>query len=415
MKANSIRDIWTVMKFTMRDMVSRKSFRISTIIILLLIILGCNLPNLISSFGGDLNFTSTILLVDRDNLFQGALEQYDNVEGGIFTTKVSQADDSTITEQINAGEIFAALVITAAEKSNQVNINYLVKNTATASLFPQEILSVLKDLYYYNLLEQEGMSEAEIANLMPVFSVGVNQVESQEVGGNIDAIMMVSCVLFFAIYFCALQVSSSITVEKTSKIMETLVTSTSPSSIILGKTLGVGLVGLGQMSLFAITAIICARSALDPAILGELFDLSSLTPYLAVVMLTYFILGYFAYALLYALAGSTVSKPEDIQAANTPVVIVTLVGFYLTFFTLMDPTSQLNTVAALLPISSPFCMPLRVMMGLASGWDVVLSVAILIAFCCIVAKVAIKIYSDAILNYGSRMTIRDMIKTYKEK
>ena len=126
-------------------------------------------------------------------------------------------------------------------------------------------------------------------------------------------------------------------------------------------------------------------------------------------------MGYFAYALLYALTGSTVSKPEDVQSANTPVAIVTMVGFYLAYFTLTDPTSGLNVFAALLPISSPFCMPLRVMMGLASGWEVVASIAILLVFCFVIAKIAIKIYSSAILNYGTRMTLRDIIKSYREK
>lgn len=227
--------------------------------------------------------------------------------------------------------------------------------------------------------------------------------------------MLMSVVLFFAIYFCAYQVSTSITIEKTSKIMETLVTSTSPRTIILGKTIGIGTVGLMQILLFAVTAVVSAKLFLAPELLEALFDLSSFTPLLVVITLAYFILGYFAYALLYALTGSTVSKPEDVQSANTPVAIVTMVGFYLAYFTLTDPTSGLNVFAALLPISSPFCMPLRVMMGLASGWEVVASIAILLVFCFVIAKIAIKIYSSAILNYGTRMTLRDIIKSYREK
>ena len=227
--------------------------------------------------------------------------------------------------------------------------------------------------------------------------------------------MLLSCVLFFAIYFCAYQVSSSITIEKTSKIMETLVTSTNPRTIVLGKTIGIGLVGLMQIVLFAIVAIISAYSFLNAELLENLFDMSSFTPYLAIIMIIYFILGYFAYALMYALTGSTVSKPEDIQSANTPIAIITMIGFYLAYFTLTDPTGNLNLFAALLPISSPFCMPLRVMMGIASGWEVAFSIIILVAACAIIAHIAIKIYSNAILNYGTKMSLKDIIRTYKEK
>ena len=143
--------------------------------------------------------------------------------------------------------------------------------------------------------------------------------------------------------------------------------------------------------------------------------MSNITPYLGIITIVYFILGYLAYALLYALTGSTVSKPEDIQSANQPVALIAVAGFYLAYFTMMNPTSELNSFASLLPISSPFCMPFRIMMGLSTGTDVIISIAILVVTILVISKVAIKIYSNAILNYGTKMGIRDIIKMYKEK
>ena len=227
--------------------------------------------------------------------------------------------------------------------------------------------------------------------------------------------MIMSIVLFYAIYFCAYQVSSSITTEKTSKIMETLVTSTTPKTIVLGKTIGIGIVGLIQLIIIVATAIISAKCFLDAELLNNVFDMSNITAYLGIITIIYFILGYFMYALLYALTGSTVSKPEDIQSANGPVAILAVIGFYLSYFTMMNPTSDLNLVASLLPISSPFCMPFRIMMGLAKTSDVLLSIVILLVTIAIVAKVAIKIYSNAILNYGTKMSVKDIFKMYKSK
>ena len=197
--------------------------------------------------------------------------------------------------------------------------------------------------------------------------------------------------------------------------METLVTSTSPRTIVLGKTIGIGIVGLLQVILFVAIALICAKTLLDPELVNAVLDMSKITPYLGIVTIIYFILGYFTYALLYALTGSTVSKPEDIQSANGPVAILAVIGFYLSYFTMMNPTSDLNVFASMLPISSPFCMPFRVMMGIASTTDVVISIAILVVTIFVIAKIAIKIYSNAILNYGTRLNIKDMIKMYKEK
>ncbi len=412
MKSNNFRDIWTVTKFTMRDMISRKSFRISTIIILVLIVLGCNLPNILNSIsGGDLS--DTVLISDPNNLYEDTLPTLNNA--GIPDTKfdITPATFDEIKTKLEQGDISSAIMISQAD--NQINLEYIVNNAATITTPPTQLIDTLSSLYTNLQIQKLHLSPAQLAQISPQFEFTVKQVEDQEIGGNIGAMMILSVILFFAIYFCAFQVSSSITIEKTSKIVETLVTSTSPRTIILGKTIGIGLVGLLQMLLFVLTAIFSAKAFLDPVIISQLFDLSNFTPFLAIITVVYFILGYFSYALLYALTGSTVSKPEEIQTANTPVVLITMFGFYLAYFTLLNPTSDLNIFASLLPISSPFCMPLRVMMGIASGWDIFLSIAILIAFCIIVAHFAIKIYSNAILNYGSRMTFKDMLKMYKEK
>lgn len=410
MKPNNFKDIFTVTKFTMQDMISRKSFRISTIIILVLIIIGFNLPGIITNItGGD--FTDTILISDPDNLYDGKLNTLEDSDLG-YHFDITPINYDDIKTKIDNGDISSAIIINKQDDS--IKLNYLVNNAATANI-PNQLINALTSLYTNIQISKLNLSPTQLASVTPTFDFQIMQTGEQEISGNIGVAMIVSILLFFAIYFCALQVSSSITVEKTSKIMETLVTSTSPRTIILGKTIGIGLVGLGQILLFVVTAVICANISLDHAVLEQLFNLNGFTPLLIIITLAYFILGYFAYALLYALVGSTVSKPEDIQSANTPVAIITMIGFYLAYFTLTDPTSNLNVVAALLPISSPFCMPIRIMMGAASGWEVTISIIILLAFCYIVAKIAIKIYSSAILNYGTRMTISDMIKTYKEK
>ena len=133
-----------------------------------------------------------------------------------------------------------------------------------------------------------------------------------------------------------------------------------------------------------------------------------------IITLLYFILGYLTFGLLYALTGSTVSKPEDVQTANQPITILTMVGFYLAYFSMMNPSSELNKLAALLPISSPFCMPFRIMMGAATTSEILLSLGILVITIIVVANIAIKIYKNAILNYG-KSTIKDLIKMYKQK
>ena len=405
-----MKDIVTVMKFTIKDMVKRKSFVISTLIILALIVIGFNVPNIIKSIKGE-DTEDKLLIVDEQNIFEGSLEQLKNVDLG-YEIEIAQNTYEEIKKKIEEEEIGSAIVIEKQE--NHVKIRYIVENTTMMEKVPEEIVNGINTLYTNLQISKLGLTPEQLQSITPDFEFNLEQTEEEEAKGNVLVMMLMSIVLFYAIYFCAYQVSSSITIEKTSKIMETLVTSTTPRTIVLGKTIGIGVVGLLQMIVIVATALISAKSFLDPELLNMALDMSNMTVYLAIITIIYFILGYFTYALLYALTGSTVSKPEDIQSANGPVAILAVVGFYLSYFTMMNPTSSLNVFASLFPISSPFCMPFRIMMGLASTTDVIVSIAILLVTILVIAQIAIKIYSSAILNYGTKMSLKDMVNIYKD-
>ena len=407
-----MKSLITVMKFTMKDMVKRKSFIISTLIILILIVAGFNVPNIMKSMSGE-DTGAILLIVDNDNVFEGNLETLKQADLGYKIETSSNLTYDDIKFKIESKEASEAIMI--EKEDENIKVRYIVENATMIPQVPENVVNMLNTLYTNIQISKLGLTETELQSITPNFEFSLEQTEKEQASGNIFVMMMMSLVLFYAIYFCAYQVSSSITTEKTSKIMETLVTSTSPRIIVLGKTIGIGIVGLIQMILIVATALISAKAFLEPGLLESVLDMSNITAYLGIITIIYFILGYFAYALLYALTGSTVSKPEDIQSANTPVALVAVVGFYLSYFTMMNPTSELNVFASLFPVSSPFCMPFRIMMGLASGVDVVISIAILIITILIIAKVAIKIYSNAILNYGTKMSFKDIINMYKNK
>ena len=409
-----MRDLWTVTEFTMKEMLRRKSFIISTLIILVIIIVGINIPNILKLFTDGSETGERLLIVDSSNVFEGNLSSLEQMNTG-YEVQISNEDISfdDIKSKIENKEIDDAIIV--EQTDDNIKIRYIVESTTMMAGVPENVISAINTIYSNMQINKLQLTPEQIASITPNFEYSLEQTEEQEVQGNVLAIMLLSIVLFYAIYFCAYQVSSSITTEKTSKIMETLVTSTSPKTIVLGKTIGIGIVGLLQVCLLVAVALITAYTCLEPGTLDSILDMSNFTPYLAIITIIYFILGYVAYALMYALTGSTVSKPEDIQSANGPVAIIAVIGFYLSYFTMMNPTSDLNVFASMLPISSPFCMPFRIMMGLASTTDVVISILILLVTIFIIAKVAIKIYSNAILNYGTKMSFADLIKVYRDK
>ena len=173
--------------------------------------------------------------------------------------------------------------------------------------------------------------------------------------------------------------------------------------------------GLIQLALIVIDVIISAKLFVSADVLSSVLDLSNITPWLIVVTFVYFILGYSFFSLIYALIGSTVSKPEDVQSANTPVAILAVVGFYLAYFSMLNPGSSINVFASFFPLSSAFCMPFRIMVGSATTGQIIGSILILLVCVWLVAKISIKVYSSAILNYGTKLSIRDALKLSRNK
>lgn len=168
---NNFKDIFTVAKFTMRDMIGRKSFRISTLIILILIVVGFNVPSFIQNFSNPDD--NTILFVDRDNIFSGSLNTLsENSELG-YQAEISTDSDETIKQQIDNDEINSAFII---EKTDaEPRIRYIVKNTATISEPPQQIIDQLNSLYSAVQLSKLGLTESELATLIPNFDFELNK------------------------------------------------------------------------------------------------------------------------------------------------------------------------------------------------------------------------------------------------
>ena len=409
-----MRNLFTVMKFTIREFVRKKSFIISTIIILSLVVLACALPKIISAVKGE-DKKTTVMIVDNDNVFEGNLDLIKQINIDKYEIKIDNLQYEEIKKQIKDNKIHSAIVI--GKDNEKISLTYIVENKIWESDLPQELFTALTSTYSNVQMTKMGITPEQLQALMPDFETKIEQTKEESIdGSNIFIMMALSFGLSMGIILFTAQVSTSITTEKTSKIMETLVTSTSPRTIVLGKTLGIGLVGLAQIALILITALVSAKLLIDPEILNNIINMQNITVGFVLITLVYFVLGFFAYALLYALTGSLVTKPEDIQSANTPISIVAMIGFYLGYFSIsIDPTSSLASFAGYFPLSSAFCMPARMLMGLASWQDILISLGLLIVMVAVVAHVAIKVYSNAILNYGSKMSLSDALKMYKAK
>lgn len=208
----------------------------------------------------------------------------------------------------------------------------------------------------------------------------------------------------------------SVASEKTSRVMELLVTSTKPSKIILGKSAAMGLLGLIQLFMVVLTGVITYKFTFPKnfAIAGQVLDFSSFTPFSLIMIIVYFILGYSLYAMMNAVAGATVSKAEDVNSSITPISMISMVAFYLGYFSLAVPSGNVAMLASIIPFSSPFSMPCRILATEVPAWQILASLFSLVITIIFIAWISIKIYSSAILHYGKRLKLKDLMMMSKK-
>lgn len=256
-----MRDILIVTKFTLIEALKKKAFIVSTIIMILMIILASAFTKIIPKLA-DSNEKDKILIVDNDNIFENQLNTMNelglNNEFIIAKEKTSLADVKT---KIKNKDIKKGIIISKAE--GKIKIEYVVENTSLMMNSPVDIQKALKEIYSRNQLKKLNLTQQQIQSLEPNFEYTIVSSQEKDANKNITVILALTGLLFAAIYTFAYQVSTSITTEKTSKIVETLVTYTKARNIVLGKTFGIGLAGLIQLLIIAIISIFSINIFVD--------------------------------------------------------------------------------------------------------------------------------------------------------
>lgn len=410
---SNMRDLFTVASFTIKEMVKKKSFIVSNIIFLIIILVGTNVPRLLESLNGQ-SEGKKVLIVDTKNIFEGNLESL-KTDDSIYDLTITNDDyDKEKIKSLLENGDYEEVITLDVDKQNIIFNDYQEEASLT-SVPAEDLMTSITNIYYAINLSKIGLSEEQLSKLNITSELNNIYIKENNSGNSIFAMMMFSIVLFYAVFFCASQVSASVTTEKTSKIIESLTTSTSPKYIVLGKTLGVGVVGLLQLIYLLIALVLSGKTFLPKNMLEGFINFSSITPLVWITVIIYFILGYALYALIFALTGSLVQKPEDIQNANSPVSMISVFAFYLAYFAMMNPSSSLSKFASLFPFSAAFSMPSRVLLNVVSIPEFIGSIIILIITCILIGYASIKVYSNAILNYGSKFSLKDIKKYLKQK
>ena len=221
--------------------------------------------------------------------------------------------------------------------------------------------------------------------------------------------------IFITIVIYGMWVAAGVVAEKSSRVMELLVSAASPRQLVVGKALGIGLAGATQyvMILAPAIATLLLEDRLATILLGPgagvSLSLEALSPTLLLAFLVFYTLGFALYALIYAAAGSLVSRPEDLQIIALPLSLIAIVGYLQAILALTGGITGFIRFASFVPFWSPFVMLTRLSIGRVEPIELLVSVAILCATIVVTAVFAIRIYSAGVLLYGQRPGLRAYI------
>lgn len=314
---------------------------------------------------------------------------------GFDVTLHEYATDTDAEAALRSGSVDALLV-----NDSQV----VVKSQA-----PQQLVAVIQAVSLRErsrqALERAGLPPDRIDEILNAQPLPVRALEpiSQHRQESSAVAFIGVLALYGQLFAYGYWVAAGVVEEKASRVVEVLLATIRPSQLLRGKVLGIGLLGLCQLLLIGAAGLTAAR------LVGNLTFPAAALAAIGIV-LVWFVMGFFFYAMLFAVAGSVASRQEDLQATMTPLTIVIVASFFIGISAVSDPSSTLATVATYLPFSAPLVLPTRMVLGQVTLWQALLSATITIASTIALLPVATRVYSRAVLRTG-RVRLREVLRT----
>ncbi|GAB3135060.1 ABC transporter permease [Amycolatopsis sp. NPDC004378] len=216
--------------------------------------------------------------------------------------------------------------------------------------------------------------------------------------------LIVAFLLYLSIITYGMMVAQGVVEEKSSRVVEILLASVRPWQLLLGKVIGLGLVGLTQL-------VILGAAGLVAASVTGVFTLSGFATGTLLWGLLWYLLGFLLYATIYGALGSLVSRQEDTQSVVSPLNIILVVGFIAGInLLLQDPSGTGTKVLSLIPLLSPILMPARISTGAAAGWEIGLSLGLTVALVAALTWLGGRIYGNSVLRIGSRIKLSEALR-----
>ena len=429
--------IWIIIQREFMTRVKKKSFILLTILMPFIFAALIMVPLMLATIEGDEQ--KTVMVVDKTGRYVGSLKSTANYA---FVPTADNKDEFYTEDS----EVEAVVQITAD----------LAKNPKAVTIYsPREVKAELlsyvetclgeqvrrEKLSAYNIPELETI----IADIQTDFHVATvkRNAEGDETSSNTYIAMTAGFIFTFLIYMFVMSyggmVMQSVMEEKTNRIVELMVSSVKPFQLMMGKIIGVALVGFVQLAIWgvmlSIILMVCgsvfglSTAPAVPAVAGADAQMAAMAqqagggeaaeimsalmglPYaeLGIMFVLYFVGGYLLYASFFAAVGASINAQEDSSQFIMPVVLIMVFGLYAAMYSAENTNGPLAFWASIFPLTSPIVMMVRIPFGVP-WWEEVLSLGLLFATSMAFVWISARIYRVGILMYGKKPSLREMLK-----
>jgi len=415
--------------------VKKKAFLIMTFLVPLLIIAMYALIFFLSMRGGD--NIPTVEVIDESGIFNKAFENKHAVNFQSSTLSLSEAKKKVINEE----EAFVLFIPKDIKSGGSIEL-FAQKNAGLSVI--SSIENQLNEQMRIKLLQDAGIDSETLDKIKPNLTVVSKELtvegEKDSSSGAAMAVGFAAAILIYmSLFIYGIQVMRGIIEEKTSRIVEVIISSVKPFQLMMGKIIGIGLVGLTQFLLWIVLSVGLMSVASTILFKDQVEQVKSETPmsdpsaavaqkapgsdilkavqtiewtYILPVFIVFFLGGYMLYSALFAAVGSAVETDTETQQFMLPITLPLLFTYIMSFsFIVNNPDSSLSFWLSIIPFTSPIAMMVRLPFGVPN-WELALSIVLLIGGFLFTTWIASRIYRVGILMYGKKVSFRELGKWF---
>lgn len=429
-------------KISLNKKIKTKWFVIANVCLLLLIVGLVNADSIIKFFGGDFDKVTNILVIDNTNQtvyddIETYYSEYSKYVEDMSKTEISLYEDTLEKAKEEVKEDDSILLVINEDENNFINAEIIV-NKDVDPIISQIISTSLNTVKTNIALKHYNISESMLATIdSPVVVEKTSLDDSKSTDEMMDLVMGVAFPImilpfFMLTMFLVQMIGAEINEEKTTRGMEIIISNVSPRVHFFSKLIASNLFVLMQGALLFIDVVVALviRIFIGGGSLSNIagdVDISSIIKSLSEtgfmdnlvciipITLILMILTFIAYSLVAGILASMTTNMEDYQQVQTPIIIISLVGYYLSMMAAMFDGSIIIRILSYVPFISALLAPALLVLGQIGIIDILIALVILIGTIYILFKYGLRIYKVGILNYSSNGLWKKMFKAVKEK